>query len=62
MDTPTFLGNSPVELSDDVKKDLLRKLDHDASKSIPDYDQCGASAEDMKADAYLKKRMVPTIG
>ena len=41
--TPAFLGNSPVELTDDVKKDLLRKLRVDTENIGPDAGREGAS-------------------
>ncbi len=40
---PAFLGNSPVELTDDVKQDLLRKLRVDADKLGPEAGKEGAS-------------------
>jgi hypothetical protein len=38
-----YLGNSPIELTDDVWKDLLRKLRVDPDKLGPEHGKEGAS-------------------
>jgi hypothetical protein len=43
LGTPAFLGNSPLDLTDDVKKDLLRKLRVNADNIGPDAGREGAS-------------------
>ena len=40
---PAYLGNSPIELTDDVRKDLLRKLRVDPDKLGPEHGKEGAS-------------------
>ena len=39
---PAYLGNSPIELTDDVRKDLLRKLRVNPDKLAPEHGKEGA--------------------